>query len=1072
MNVIADVLISEDSRIMNAHVDKTKENKSQFVANTVSQKPSGGQSLFQVEDNRPEAIQMKKLQEMANGSSRVSQLRVFQEMANNGSRVLQLRHFQEMANNNFIATQVAQLQAIANNNATQQQSAQRMANNTGLPNNLKSGIENISGYSMDDVKVHRNSDKPAQLHAHAYAQGTDIHLGPGQEKHLPHEAWHVVQQKQGRVQPTMQMKATSNSLDTGVNINDDKGLETEADVMGGQALLEGAKSEHSTSVLQKKTLTSSSSPIQYVRKTRVQLLALTVPAFNTHRKAQQMDWANTPGLTQPELKTMWGVLEWGTGGLATFTLQQIINAGPVGTNEGLHLKYYCQAINGKIGNITTIQLEPLLVLNDAIKQGKWLAKLITAIGSGLTLKLTVPLDVFKALIADEAIAEEFLDYYATCHPILQSKKGAEVTAFIAFYAEGGRYATYKDTLPDIRNYHKFEKASLDKLITDKGLKDKPLTLVLVSLFDHNGAFQRHAHVNAVIRNTNTNAFAIEGANIEALANLKDSGLAQIAEDHGMDGKITQLMIAGHGSPKSIELGGKEAASYNMEDGEIERHGKPETARPLIFDASNAEFWTSFFDVAFDNMAAKGTLQPKVLLRACLVGANEIDYDKLKASLSTAEPSLNLDEMGIDPKTPENQTKIRAAIVEQYATHGSLVSVLGGQAHEKGVSVIGAQASISARETKSVNPDTGELGVLPDTIIPLDQQDPHVAGSKINYVRYGKEPTGVLKAVIESWAHDKDDCFLKMEARVGEAAASNDAFSIRLLFETILANHKDDILTANKFVSSAGVLYDIARGGADCRAGKLQNDAMIQANKAAFYTALLGKFANNFAQLVIYEDWMQSDTAKRVNFINQLANVAFNKNNVVDYLNFTMLNTHLTPILTGNIGNIRGQILLGLVGLIDKNKVACKDFLLTQKGVNDILLDVVRDELMGYSEDGLRNQLGLPVANPMPVVLGDLGGGGQQKNIDYTKEYYVEPMRPTKFEKASTNKKVRVREHPVSSGLFTTSRELEVFENDREFTVVGKVKKIEDNSDVGRWMVRRDNYKVGYVSSTSIREVVE
>lgn len=35
-----------------------------------------------------------------------------------------------------------------------------------------------------------------------YSQGTDIHIGPGQEKHLPHEAWHVVQQKQGRVKPT------------------------------------------------------------------------------------------------------------------------------------------------------------------------------------------------------------------------------------------------------------------------------------------------------------------------------------------------------------------------------------------------------------------------------------------------------------------------------------------------------------------------------------------------------------------------------------------------------------------------------------------------------------------------------------------------------------------------------------------------------------------------------------------------------------------------------------------------------------------------------------------------------
>jgi len=102
-------------------------------------------------------------------------------------------------------------------------------NNTGLPDNLKNGIEQLGGYSMDDVQVHYNSDKPAQLHAHAYAQGTDIHVGPGQEKHLPHEAWHVVQQKQGRVRPTMQMKG-------GVDVNDDAGLENEADVMGGKAL--------------------------------------------------------------------------------------------------------------------------------------------------------------------------------------------------------------------------------------------------------------------------------------------------------------------------------------------------------------------------------------------------------------------------------------------------------------------------------------------------------------------------------------------------------------------------------------------------------------------------------------------------------------------------------------------------------------------------------------------------------------------------------------------------------------------------------------------------------------------
>ncbi|WP_287266749.1 MULTISPECIES: DUF4157 domain-containing protein [unclassified Moorena] len=101
-------------------------------------------------------------------------------------------------------------------------------NKTGLPDRLKAGIENLSGYSMDDVRVHYNSEKPAQLQALAYAQGTDIHVGPGQEKHLAHEAWHVVQQKQGRVNNTIQAM--------GEYMIEEEGLEREADVMGRKVL--------------------------------------------------------------------------------------------------------------------------------------------------------------------------------------------------------------------------------------------------------------------------------------------------------------------------------------------------------------------------------------------------------------------------------------------------------------------------------------------------------------------------------------------------------------------------------------------------------------------------------------------------------------------------------------------------------------------------------------------------------------------------------------------------------------------------------------------------------------------
>lgn len=102
----------------------------------------------------------------------------------------------------------------------------------GLPARLRSGIESLSGVDMSGVRVHRNSSKPAQLQALAYAQGRDIHLGPGQERHLPHEAWHVVQQAQGRVRPDMQMKS-------GLAVNADPLLEREADIMGAKALMLG-----------------------------------------------------------------------------------------------------------------------------------------------------------------------------------------------------------------------------------------------------------------------------------------------------------------------------------------------------------------------------------------------------------------------------------------------------------------------------------------------------------------------------------------------------------------------------------------------------------------------------------------------------------------------------------------------------------------------------------------------------------------------------------------------------------------------------------------------------------------
>jgi hypothetical protein len=149
-----------------------------------------------IEDNRPQSLQLMQLKSSLEEEEKLGQRKA-------------------------LSTHSSQpVQRAANPNPN--------TNTTGLPDGLKSGMESLSGMSLDHVNVHYNSSKPAAVQAHAYAQGSDIHLASGQEKHLPHELGHVVQQAQGRVKPTTSV--------SGMAVNDNPSLESEADSLGAKAL--------------------------------------------------------------------------------------------------------------------------------------------------------------------------------------------------------------------------------------------------------------------------------------------------------------------------------------------------------------------------------------------------------------------------------------------------------------------------------------------------------------------------------------------------------------------------------------------------------------------------------------------------------------------------------------------------------------------------------------------------------------------------------------------------------------------------------------------------------------------
>lgn len=232
---------------MAPHVDKVPEGPKKENNDKFAQRKPAREASFEAPDNRPAISQLKNIQRLANQSPQIRRSQAIQRLADQNPSRKSVHQLQSSSSEESIQKQeIEAKESIQEQTATGSKSSgsgapplppadqptKSKVNSTGLPDQLKSGVENLSGQSLDDVKVHYNSPKPQELQAHAYAQGSSIHIAPGQEKHLPHEAWHVAQQKQGRVKPTKQLKNK-------VAINDDAGLEREADVMGAKAMSSG-----------------------------------------------------------------------------------------------------------------------------------------------------------------------------------------------------------------------------------------------------------------------------------------------------------------------------------------------------------------------------------------------------------------------------------------------------------------------------------------------------------------------------------------------------------------------------------------------------------------------------------------------------------------------------------------------------------------------------------------------------------------------------------------------------------------------------------------------------------------
>ena len=226
---------------MKSFIDRSANASDRSHSNSVLNETDVSALTNVMVDIRAAAVAQRRLIASIGNSSSSAQLAADEEMLQGKFDATQRVEDEEMLQGKFDATQRVEdeelmqgkfepIQRVEEDELVQGkfETLQKKENKTGLPDDLKSGMEGLSGHSLDHVKVHYNSPKPASVQAHAYAQGSDIHLASGQETHLPHELGHVVQQMEGRVKPTTNV--------AGVAVNDNPGLENEATAMGARAL--------------------------------------------------------------------------------------------------------------------------------------------------------------------------------------------------------------------------------------------------------------------------------------------------------------------------------------------------------------------------------------------------------------------------------------------------------------------------------------------------------------------------------------------------------------------------------------------------------------------------------------------------------------------------------------------------------------------------------------------------------------------------------------------------------------------------------------------------------------------
>lgn len=464
-------------------------------------------------------------------------------------------------------------------------------------------------------------------------------------------------------------------------------------------------------------------PIGAVRKTVIQILGdpanrvampgLTLQEFKTYTAAQA-DW-----FTEPTLQTggarddLWRLLLLinegphilsGIGDVRLYVLQAV---APADLNP---LKAFCRATSSSSPTVRFFR--PWPAIHDRIELGRTLLGL-EAIIPPATLQNTVS-QTQLVDVRTRALLPAITAYWTGFDPFLEQTfvpapagAGPEFARVISFTvgaaALGGGLGTFTPLRGGspadrwVRNLHRFPIPMLRRLVLN--LNDttgaKRLVLVLHTGHDPSAAFQESASLfsSLVLTSPNNLVLMIEGpptlASVTARVPNITSTWGQLV---GGVRRISQLLIAGHGSDQTVGMAGPAGGEQSLES------GTPDTQALL-----NALL--THMDPA----------QARILYAGCLVGSRVVLAGTAAAAIPAAVAGAQ--NLGASTDTQAVAAGLPAGRVQA------------------------ARASVALGAATSLTDRSGRLALQYGI-------DPNAFGTAQAYASSGLEPEGLLRAAVE------------------------------------------------------------------------------------------------------------------------------------------------------------------------------------------------------------------------------------------------------------------------------------------------------------------------------------